>query len=58
MRRTATGIQIISAYVDDLGLFANSHGGMVKIKGELNRNFLMTDLREMKKILGIQIEGD
>ena len=58
VRRTATWIQITSAYVDDLGLFANSHRGMVKIKGELNRNFLMMDLREMKKILGIQIEQD
>ena len=53
-----TGIQIISAYVDDLKLFTNLHQGMVKIKGELNRNFPMMDLGEMKKILGMQIEWD
>ena len=31
---------------------------MVKLKGELKINFTMTDLGEMKKILGIQVIRD
>ena len=50
------GIKVISVYVDDLGLFASSKRGMTWMKGELNRSFIMTDLGEMKKILGIRVE--
>ena len=45
-------------YVDDFGLFTDSKGGMIKLKGELNEKFQMTELGEMKKILGIRIERD
>ena len=31
---------------------------MAKLKGELKSNFIMTDLGEMKKILGIQVIRD
>ena len=31
---------------------------MIKLKGELNEKFQMTELGEMKKILGIRIERD
>ena len=45
-------------YVNDLGLFAMSKDEMAKLKGELKSNFTMTDLGEMKKILGIQVIRD
>ena len=44
--------------MDDFGLFADSKGGMIKLKGELNEKFQMTERGEMKKILGIRIERD
>ena len=51
-------MESISIYVDDLGLFLNTKEGMVRIKGELNGKFPMTDLGEMAKILGIRVERD
>ena len=42
--------------MDDLGLFANTKEGMAWIKGELNQKFPMTDLEEIKKILGSRVE--
>ena len=44
--------------MDDLGLFLNTNEGMAQVKGELNGKFPMTDLGEMKKILGIRVERD
>ena len=55
---TGSNIEIISVYVDNLGLFVNTKDGMAQIKGELNQKFPMTDLGEMKKILGIRVERD
>src|SRR6266481_1545909 len=49
---------IITIYVDDLGLFVTSKSEMAELKKELKDNFTMTDLGEMKKILGIQVIQD
>ena len=56
IRQDKDSIEVISVYVDDFRLFANSKGGMVQLKGELHEKFHMTELGEMKKILGIRIE--
>jgi Reverse transcriptase (RNA-dependent DNA polymerase) len=56
IRTSKSGMEAISVYVDDLGLFASSKEGMSRIKGELNERFAMTDLGEMKKILGLRVE--
>ena len=56
IRRSGSCIEIISVYVDDLGLFANLKEGMAQMKEELNGKFVMKDLGEMKKILGIHVE--
>ena len=48
-------IEGISVYLDDFSLFANSKGGIIKLKGELHRKFPITVLGEMKRILGIRI---
>jgi len=48
-------IEIIVVYVDDLGLFSNMKEGLARVKGELNNNSTMTDLGEIKKILGLRI---
>ena len=58
IRQDKDSIEVISVYVDDFGLFTDSKGGMIKLKGELNEKFQMTELGEMKKILGIRIERD
>ena len=39
IRQDKNSIEVISVYVDDFGLFANSKGGMIKLKGELNEKF-------------------
>ena len=57
IRQDKNSIEVISVYVNDFGLFADSKGGMIKLKGELNEKFQMTELGE-KKILGIRIERD
>src|SRR6266481_7051327 len=49
---------IIMIYVNDLGLFTTSKNEMAELKKELKDNFTMTDLGEMKKILGIQVIWD
>ena len=58
IKRTHESTLIITIYVDNLGLFTMSKDKMVKLKGELKSNFTMTDLGEMKKILGIQVIRD
>ena len=58
IRQDKDSIEVISVYVDDFRLFTDSKGGMIKLKGELNEKFQMTELGEMKKILGIRIERD
>ena len=54
IRQDKDSIQVILVYVDDFGLFADSKGGMIKLKGEFNEKFQMTELGEMKKKLGIE----
>ena len=49
-------VKNLTVYVDDFSLFADSKGGMTKVKGELHKKFPMMKLGEMKKILGIRIE--
>lgn len=56
IRITGPSMEVISVYVDDLGLFANSKKGMKQMKRELNEKYTMTDLGEMKKILGLRVE--
>ena len=58
IRQDKDSIEVIWVYVDNFRLFADSKGGMIKLKGELNEKFQMTELGEMKKILGIRIERD
>ena len=53
IRVSGSNIEVILVYVDDLGLFANSKEGMAQIKRKFNGKFVMKDLGEMKKILGI-----
>jgi len=58
IKKSRDSILIITIYVDDLGLFTTSKEEMVQLKGELKSYFTMTDLGEMKKILGIQVIRD
>ena len=58
IKKTCESTLIITIYVDDLGLFATSKNEMAKLKQDLKDNFTMTDLCEMKKILGIQVVRD
>ena len=56
IRKGESGIDVIAAYVDDLGLVSNTKTRMAKMKEELNKKLPMTDLGEMKKILGLRAE--
>src|SRR6266481_316651 len=58
IKKAHDSILIITIYVDDLGLFATLKSKMAELKKELKDNFTMTDLGEMKKILGIQVIRD
>ena len=58
IKRTCESTLVITIYVDNLGLFATSKNEMAKLKKDLNDNFTMTDLGEMKKTLGIQVIRD
>ena len=56
IQKGGSGIDVIAAYVDDLGLVSNTKTRMAKVKKELNEKLPMTDLGEMKKILGLRVE--
>ena len=58
IKRSHKSTLIITIYVDNLGLFTTSKDEMAKLERELKSNFTMTDLGEMKKILGIQVIRD
>ena len=58
IKKSHDSILIITIYVDDLGQFATLKEEMVQLKGELNSHITVTDLGEMKKILGIQVIRD
>ena len=45
-------------YADDLGPFTTLKEEIAQLKGKLKSHFTMTDLGEMKKILGIQVIRD
>ena len=55
---TGANIEIITVYVDDLGLFSNTKEGMGWMKNQLNTLFQITDLGEMKNILRIHVQRD
>ena len=54
IQKGESGINIIAAYVDDLGLVSNTKTRMAKVKEELNKKLPITDLGEMK-ILGVKV---
>src|SRR5882724_2130243 len=58
IKKSRDSTLIITIYVDNLGLFATLKEEMTQLKGELKNHFTMTDLGEMKKILGIQVIRD
>jgi hypothetical protein len=51
-------IEVITAWVDDLLLFADTAEMMRKLKDKLKTVFEVTDLGEPQKIVGIEIERD
>lgn len=55
IRKTESGTQIITVWVDDLLLFANSINLMSQLKTQLKKILDVTDLGEPKKIVGIEI---
>lgn len=58
IRVTDEHIEVITAWVDDLLLFADTAEMMRKLKDEFKAVFEVTDLREPQKIVGIEIERD
>ena len=55
IRKTTDGIEIITVWVDDLLLFANTLKLMDGLKEQLKSKFDITDLGEPKKIVGIEV---
>lgn len=57
-RRTKRGLSLISLYVDDLAIAADSKVELNEIKKALSSKFKMTDEEEISFILGIQVRRD
>ena len=55
VRRRGGDLEIVTVWVDDLLLFTNAEGVMVKLQHELKGIFDLTDLGEPNKIVGIEI---
>ena len=51
-------IEIITVWVDDLLLFTSTQDLMRSLKAQLQSMFKVTDLRDPKKIVGIEITRD
>ena len=58
VRQTKEGIEIITVWVDDLLLFTSAQGLMTSLKSQLQSMFEITNLRDPKKIVGIEITRD
>jgi len=56
IRRDRKVLEIITVWVDDLLLFTTLTLAMNKLKEELNKMFELTDLGELTKIVGIEID--
>ena len=56
--RIADTITIIALYVDDFVIASSTLTSMAQIKGELSRKFTMSDLGELKHLLGQRITRD
>jgi hypothetical protein len=56
VRRKGNDFQIITVWVDDLLLFANTEVGMRLCKEQIAHKWQVTDLGEPSKIIGIQIK--
>jgi hypothetical protein len=56
VRRRGNDFQIITVWVDDLLLFANTEVGMRLCKEQIAHKWQVTDLGEPSKIIGIQIK--
>jgi hypothetical protein len=57
VRRRGNNFQIITVWVDDLLLFANTEVGMRLCKEQIAHKWQVTDLGEPSKIIGIQIKS-
>jgi hypothetical protein len=55
-RKTPTSSPtIVAVHVDDMTLFAQTDAELSRVKGELSSKFTVTDLGELKTILGMEI---
>ncbi|KDR64976.1 hypothetical protein GALMADRAFT_82453 [Galerina marginata CBS 339.88] len=58
IRQSSTGITIISAHVDDLGLFCTSISEVELVKSQIREHVSIKDQGEAKSILGMDIIRD
>ena len=47
-----------AVHVDDMALFAQSKESMERLKEELKKEFNITDLGELKQIVGLEVARD
>src|ERR1700678_2131560 len=46
---------IAAVHVDDMALFASNNDEVTNLKGELRKEFTITDLGELKQIVGLEV---
>lgn len=51
-------IEVLLTYVNDVPIFANTIGGIKKVKQNLSSTFKIKDLGELKYILGVRVRRD
>jgi hypothetical protein len=55
---TDQDLVIVAVHVDNMAIFSSDDAAMAKIKKELAGYFTITDLGELKQIVGMEVERD
>ena len=49
---------IVAVHVDDMAIFASNDDALMNLKDELWKEFTITDLGELKQIVGLEVTLD
>jgi Reverse transcriptase (RNA-dependent DNA polymerase) len=58
IRHTNHDLLITSVHIDDMTIFGSDQDAVARMKVELKEHFTITDLREVKQIMGLELERD
>ena len=58
IRKQDQSLSIVAVHVDDMTIFASNDDVMSEIKEEFKKNFTITDLGELKQVVGFEVTRD